>query len=73
MLENRDVNITTQLARFFKAFEDYVFMQRLRGEMEGIKYYYLINKNCTNPQNNGDKMAVTKKIAIFTKSEPKGL
>lgn len=37
MLEDRNVNITSQLARVFKVFEDFRFIQQLREEMDKVR------------------------------------
>jgi hypothetical protein len=37
MLEDRNVNITSQLARVFNVFEDFRFIQQLREEMDKVK------------------------------------
>ncbi len=37
MLEDRNVNITSQLARIFIVFEDFRFISQLREEMEKIQ------------------------------------
>jgi hypothetical protein len=37
MLENRKVNITTNLARVFKVFEDFRFISQLREDMAKLE------------------------------------
>jgi hypothetical protein len=36
-LENRNVNITINLAHVFKVFEDFKFIQQLREEMDKVR------------------------------------
>ena len=37
MLEDRNVNITSQFVRIFKVFEDFRFISQLREEMDKVR------------------------------------
>lgn len=38
LLEDRDVNITSQFVRIFKLFEDFKFISHLTEEMDKVKF-----------------------------------
>lgn len=47
LLENRESNITTQLASIFKAFEDCRLVQQIREEIEKVKQINVLSKVVT--------------------------